>query len=101
MTKEIVQGSLEPPLRVQLTDGGTPVANLDEADEVALRGTQYGIELFNDVLVPDEDAIVTRPWVEGDTDVPGRIWLEAVVTWPGGRPQSVLPQDVVDVVPRA
>lgn len=100
-TKEIAVGSLEPALRVQLTDGGVPIANLGDADEVRLRGTQYGIELFDDVLVPDVDSIVSRPWVAGDTDIPGRLWLEAVIVWPGGRPQSVLLVDVVDVVPGA
>lgn len=100
MTKEIVQGSLEPPLQVTLSDGGSPIADLDSAEEVRLRGVQYGIELFDDVVTPDAGGVCLRDWVDGDTDIPGRVWVEANIVWPGGREQRIQPVDVVDVLPQ-
>jgi hypothetical protein len=30
---------------------------------------------------------VTHNWVAGETDTPGRIWVDVIVTWPSGKPQ--------------
>lgn len=101
MPQEILQDSLEPALRLTLTDDGEPVKLSQASGGVILRGVQYDIPVFEQTLTGLTDTgIVERAWVDGETRVPGRIWVTAGVVWPGGRTQWFEAADVVDVLPR-
>jgi hypothetical protein len=101
MPQRIIQTSLEPALRTTLTDAGEPVKLSQATGGVRVRGVQYDEVLFDELLPgPFTDTgIVERPWREGDTATPGRIWLSFGVGWPGPRLQWFEAADVVDVLP--
>lgn len=102
MPQEILQDSLEPALRLTLTDDGEPVKLTQATGGVILRGVQYDIPIFEQTVTTGltDSGIVERDWVAGETETPGRIWVTAGVVWPGGRVQWFEAADVVDVLPR-
>jgi hypothetical protein len=98
----LVQGSLEPTLQITLYDGDAPgatAADLSAATAVQIRGELQGQEIFlHDVAGPfPNTGVLSMDWVAGDTDNPGRIWLDVKVTWAGGRIQWFPAGEVVDV----
>jgi hypothetical protein len=92
----MIQGSVEPQLRVTLSDNGEPI-DLTDAEEVQLRGELMGQIAFQRAGSKGDRGLVTMDWLEGDTDVPGRIWLAARVRWPGARVEWFAVSEVVDV----
>lgn len=96
----MVQGSLEPSLVLTLSGEAGP-APLSQAAKVEVRGELHDTELFmREVSGPfDDDGVVEMDWLLGDTDTPGRIWIDAKVTWSGvgARPQWFRSADIVDV----
>lgn len=96
----MVQGSTEPSLQVTLT-GETGPVELSTATKVEVRGELHDTQLFRrEVPGPlADDGLVDMLWVDGDTDQPGRIWVDVLVTWPGDRLQWFRSADVVDVEP--
>lgn len=93
----IKAGDLTPPLVVDLTDTDettnppttTPV-DLTPATAVHVKATQGGVVLFDDAAPARDNAagVVTHQWAAGETDIPGRMFVEVRVTWPGGKPQT-------------
>lgn len=100
MPQQMIQGSLEPGLRVTLTDNADPV-DLSTAEAVAVRVEVHGLAVIDATLAGpySTTGVVTRDWQTGETDTPGRYWIAVCVTWPGGRRQWFEPADVLDVVP--
>lgn len=101
MPQRIVQTSLEPDLRTTLTDNGAPVRLSGATGGIHVRAVLYDEVLFDDLLPGPfaDDGVVERPWQDGETAGPGRIWLTFGVVWPGPRVQWFEAADVVDVVP--
>lgn len=97
---EIVQGSVEPPLEMTLTDNGNPL-NLSTAVAVQLEGRRHDVVVFDEALAGPYSAVgtVARDWVAGETDIPGRVWVKATVVWPGGREQVFQPVEPVWILP--
>lgn len=85
------QGDLLPPLIVDLTDNGAPV-DLTAATAVRIYGVRGATQIINaaGTVTDPTTGRVTRDWATGDTDIPGRIHLEVVVTW-AGREQTFPP----------
>lgn len=98
---ELVQGSLEPKLRISLTDGEGAAVALSEASSIQVRAELHDEQLFlRDIPGPlADDGQVPMTWEEGDTDLPGRLWIDVLVTWPGGRRQWFRAAEVVDIEP--
>lgn len=92
----MVQGSVEPQLRVTLTNNGAPV-DLADAEEVQIRGEIMGLVAFQRVASKGDAGLVVMDLVEGDTATPGRIWLHGRVRWPGPRLEWFPISEVVDV----
>lgn len=102
-------GQLEPNFSMTLLEDGSPVTWLDESGvTVRMRGVQGVGELFDDTspTVDTETATVTHEWVgpvgdtPGDTDAPGRVFVQAIVDRGDGRPiyfPSGLGFEVVDI----
>lgn len=90
----IKQHDLEPPFRVRLLDGTTPVANLDDADSLRfIVANRAGVKI-DAAIVPVAPQTGTNvgwveyQWVSGDTDTVAAYDAEVEVTWPGTRPQT-------------
>lgn len=98
---QMIQGSLEPALRVALSGDDGEALDLSAAAGVLVRGTLHGVEVFSAALAGPygADGVVEREWEAGETDEPGRLWVDVRVTWPGSRIQWFRPVDVVDVEP--
>lgn len=94
---KLYRNDLKPDLVVTLTDGGTPI-NLTTATSVRVIGVKSGATLFNRTTTGTSAGVVTMPWEVGDTDEAGRIYVEVEVTWPGNKPQTFRPHEVVDIV---
>lgn len=92
----MIQGSVEPQLRITLGDNGVPV-DLATAEEVQVRGELQGMVLFQRIGNRGDAGLVVMDWQDGDTDLPGRIWLAARVQWPGERVEWFPVSEVVDV----
>lgn len=88
----IKAGDLLPPLVIDVTDNGNPV-NMSSATSVHVVAEQGGTALFTDTspVLDNTAGTVTHAWSAGQTDTPGRIWIEVQVTWPGGKIQSFPP----------
>jgi hypothetical protein len=95
----MTQGDLNPPLEVTLGDAAG-LANFSAvtASMVTIIGVMNGgivvADTADEVIASDDgkSMVVRRAWVEGDTDTPGRMWLQFVVNWTGSKPQS-FPED--------
>lgn len=100
----IKSGDLQPPYEPQLLDGGTPV-DLSTAVEVRMRmrssqGGPLVIDSPMTIVGSPVDGMLRYQWVDGDTDVVGKFYVEFVVTWPGGE-QTFPIEDycIVEVAP--
>lgn len=91
MTMTMYTGDLEPALEVTLS-AADPV-DVTTATAVKIIGTRDGeTAVFTraptTTTVVGDTSVVTMAWVDGDTDDPGRIYIEVEVQWPGVRPQT-------------
>lgn len=85
-------GDLLPALVIDVTDlvdGVVQPVNLTSATAVRVLGIQGVGQAFDDTSPTRDNAngVVTHNWVAGETDTVGRIWVDVIVTWPGGKPQ--------------
>lgn len=111
--KRMFQNDLKPDYSVVLTDVqtdsegrvlSTVVVDLSTAVAVRVIGV---ITPTNGVATPkfDRDAtttnsqgVVTMQWVHGDTDTLGLISTEVEVMWPGNKPQTFRPPELVQIL---
>ena len=94
MTLTMSTGDLKPDLEVTLSSPDEAV-DVSTATAVRVIGKQAGAILFDRDLADGvtavavgDTSVVTMEWEAGDTDVPGRIYVEVEVTWPGTLPQT-------------
>lgn len=95
-------GDLEPPLIIELS---APDAAVDISTATAVRviGRDDTRNIIfdrapTDTEVTGDISVVTMNLQSGDTDERGAIQVEVEVMWPGNRPQTFRPFDVLDVV---
>ena len=91
------RGDLEPDLVVTCYDDTTPV-DLTGASSMKIIGSRDGMVLFSRPVTGTAEGLITMSWEAGDTAEVGRIQVEVEVTWPGSRPQTFRPPQVVEVV---
>lgn len=92
------RGDLKPDLRIALTDGGTAV-DLTTATAVKVIGQLDGSPLFSRAAdSATADGVVTMSWQSADTATTGQIAVEVEVTWPGSKPQTFRPPEVIHVL---
>ena len=101
---DIFRHDLEPPLQVDLTrqdpetEEWVPV-DLSDASSVRVIFTGVLAKAATVSLTDEQKAagLVEYAWVQGDTEAVGSIKVEVEVMWPGNRPQTFQPKDVVKV----
>lgn len=94
---EMRRGDLKPDLVIDLTDDNGPIP-LSTATTVNVVARQNGALLFKR-SVPLEDGVATMEWQVSDTDIAGTILVEVEIVWPGVKPQTVRPDNLVKVLP--
>lgn len=96
----IKRGDLLPTLQVTLTDNGAPL-DLTPAT-IRVHAHRLGVLVFDRAVTGTADGEVEVAWEAGDTDLSGKMHLNFLVTWPGGKPQSYPKEGriVVRVAPR-
>lgn len=93
-------GDLKPDLTVTCLDGDAPV-DLTTATSVTVVGTIDGSFLFSrSATGTDANGVVTMAWQSTDTDTPGRLAVEVIVTWSGGKPQTFRPSESIQLLSR-
>lgn len=98
MNMEMRRGDLKPDLIVDLDMAGVAIPTT-LASSVWVVAQQNGVLLFRRAATSDVDGVVTMEWQITDTDNPGTITLEVEIIWPGAKPQTVRPDNVVKVLP--
>lgn len=95
---EMRRGDLKPDLVIFLDDdsGPIPVSTAVSASVVAWRD---GVLLFKRNAVIAQNGQVTYEWQVGDTATPGTLTVEVEIIWPGNKPQTIRPREVVKVLP--
>lgn len=93
------RGDLKPDLSITLTDAGLPQP-LTDALSAKVTAVQGGSTLFSrPATISDTDmGLVVMEWLPGDTDQVGVVKVEVEVMWPGNKPQTFRPDDVVTIV---
>ncbi|MGI8682027.1 MAG: hypothetical protein ACR2JO_07845 [Mycobacteriales bacterium] len=91
------RGDLLPDLQITCTDNDAPV-DLTTATGIRVIGVTAGKVLFDRAVTGTASGLVTMVWETADTAAPGRVAVEVEVTWPGVRPQTFRPAQVVDIV---
>lgn len=81
------RGDTAPPLRANLTDGGTPI-DLTAASGIRVIGKRRGMTLFARTVTGTDQGVIQMPWGDSDTQLAGVLQVEIEVTWPGGTIQS-------------
>lgn len=79
-----------PALTVTLS--ATPTPDLSQAESVRIVGVQGYTLVIDDTdpTIDDTDTnVVTHDWVDGETDLVGRIWVNVIVDW--GSTQQTFP----------
>ena len=90
LSRDMKQGDLEPPFDPVLydDDGVTPL-NLSTATSVKVTCYQNGASVFTSRAATGSAAgVVNMPWVSGDTNTIGTLYLEVEVEWTAGRIQT-------------
>jgi hypothetical protein len=90
----MVRGSLKPDLEVTLADadGEADFSLLTTAD-VRVVGEMDGVIVFDDSInsivasTDKHSAVIRRAWDATDVDLVGRMWIDVVVDWGGGKLQ--------------
>jgi hypothetical protein len=101
---EIKQHDLEPPLIIDLSGSA---GDLSTVSSWKVIGSRAGTVVFTDsaptvtVGSPATTAAVKHTWAAPQTDVSGRMQVEAEATWPGGRKQTFPANGyvIVNVIP--
>lgn len=75
---------------ISCTDNGTPV-DLTAASSVRILGVRGATTVVDDTSPTISGGDATHEWADDEVDTAGRIWLRAVVTWPGAKPQTFPP----------
>lgn len=88
-TLRMKAGDLLPPLVIDLTDNDVAL-DITTATAVHVVGEKGGAALFDDAAPTRNNAagIVTHQWVSPQTATAGDVWVEVVLTWPGGKTQT-------------
>ncbi len=92
-------GDLKPDLTLTITDDGVAV-DLTVATSVTVIGYLDGVQKFSRAATVTAQGLATMAWVAGDTTTAGVIYLEVVIDWPGAKPQTIRPNEVVEIVAR-
>ena len=106
--RRMYKGDLKPDYSVALVDVAeddteTPI-DLSTATSVRVVGVHIDTETGTVTPVFDRAAdtytaggVVTMAWQAGDTDQVGFIYTEVEIMWPGNKPQTIRPPEVIDV----
>lgn len=107
--KRMFTGDLKPDYKAEITDllpdeTPDPDFDLSLASEVRVIGklllpdTDEPVPLFNRQAASVSGGVVTMLWEVGDTKRPGLISTEVEVMWPGSKPQTFRPAELVQVL---
>ena len=106
--KTMYPNDLKPDYSVQLTDVSASgvVTNVDLASATDVRvigvlvaGNVTTEKFDRSATTADSNGVVTMLWEEGDTDTVGLISTEVEVMWPGDKPQTFRPPELVQILP--
>jgi hypothetical protein len=90
----IKAGDTAEDLVIPLTENGIPL-NITAATSVTVRGARRGglVPIINDTNPTRDNAngVVTHVWQALEVAVPGRLWVDVIVTWPTKGPQTFPP----------
>lgn len=96
----LTAGDRKPDLVIDLSDG---LADVDLSAATTVTITGYMDRLLPAVVFEDTSPTIdgntaTHAWVDGETDIPGRIWITCRVEWAdGGRTFPELGELAVDI----
>lgn len=93
---EMHVGDLEPDLVIALTTRGRPL-DTSQVETCEVIGSVDGSPIFTRAATITDDGVLTMLWSSGDTDDVYTIRFHVVLTWPGGKKQTIDTQDVVKV----
>ncbi len=92
---QIARGDLKPDIVMTISDARQDADfSILTASDVRIVGEMEDAVIFDstvDSITPAQDnksAILRRAWATGDTDEAGVLWVRAIVSWPGAKPQS-------------
>lgn len=101
----MVRGDLKPDLMIQVADARSDAdfSNLTAANcrVVCVMNGRTVVDDTVDTITIAADgksAILSRAWELGETDTAGKMYIRAVIEWPGSKPQS-FPDDTFLVLP--
>lgn len=101
----MIRGDLKPDLMIEVADARSDAdfTNLTSGDcrVVCVINKEIIVDDQVDSIAIADDgksAIISRAWEPGETDTAGKMYIRAVIEWPGGKPQS-FPEDAFLVLP--